>query len=151
MANRPKARSDQLLVQRTGEETLVYDEQTHRALCLDARATRVWQLCDGTRSEAQIAASYGEGEAGAAVVSWTLGELEKSALLESEGTGAARAALSRRTLIRNVGLAAIPVIMAITAPRARAAVSTCAAVGQPCDTKPCCTGLTCNTSTLICN
>jgi len=149
MANRPKARSDQLLVQPTGEETLVYDEQTHRALCLDARATRVWQLCDGTRSEAQIAASYGEGDAGAAVVSWTLGELEKSALLESEGTGAARAALSRRTLIRNVGLAAIPVIMAITAPRARAAVSTCGTVGQECTTHPCCTGLTCNAS-MIC-
>jgi len=147
MANRPKARSDQLLVQRTGEETLVYDEQTHRALCLDARATRVWQLCDGTRSEHQIAATYGEGDAGAAVVSWTLGELEKSGLLE--GSGAARAALSRRVLIRNVGLAAIPVIMAITAPRARAAVSTCSTVGQECSTRPCCTGLTCNAS-LIC-
>ena len=150
MANRPKARSDQLLVQRTGEETLVYDERTHRALCLDARAARVWQLCDGTRSEREIAASYGEGAAGAAVVSWTLRELEESGLLESDGAEAARAALSRRALIRNVGLAAIPVIIAITAPRARAAVSTCSTVGQECSTRPCCAGLTCNAS-MICN
>lgn len=149
MANRPKARSDQLLVQRTGEDTLVYDERTHRALCLDARAARVWQLCDGTRSEREIAASYGEGEAGAAVVCWTLGELEKSGLLEGESASAARAALSRRALMRNVGLAAIPVIMAITAPTARAAVSTCSTSGQECATRPCCTGFTCNAS-MIC-
>jgi hypothetical protein len=33
---------------------------------------------DGARTESEIAAVYGEGEAGRAVVSWTLGELEKS-------------------------------------------------------------------------
>ena len=149
MANRPKARSEQLLVQRTGQETLVYDERSHRAHCLDARATRVWELCDGARTESEIAASYGEGEAGRAVVGWTLGELEKSALLEGSAD-AAREALGRRTLMRTVGLAAIPVILAITAPRARAATSTCSTVGQQCATKPCCGGLTCNGSTHIC-
>ena len=149
MATRPKARSDQLLVQRTGPETLVYDERTHRAHCLDARATRVWELCNGARTESEIAAVYGEGEAGRAVVSWTLGELEKSALLEGSAD-VARAALNRRVLMKTVGLAAIPVIMAITAPRARAAVSTCSSAGQQCATKPCCAGLTCQTSTMTC-
>jgi hypothetical protein len=149
MANRPKARSEQLLVQRTGQETLVYDERSHRAHCLDARASRVWELCDGGRTEGEIAAVYGDGEAGRAVVSWTLGELEKSALLEGSAD-AARVALNRRVLMKTVGLAAIPVIMAITAPRARAAVSTCSSVGQQCDTKPCCTGFTCNASTHVC-
>ena len=75
MANRPKARSDQLLVQRTGPETLVYDERSHRAHCLDARATRIWELCNGERSDAEIAKAFGEGDAGRAVVSWTLVEL----------------------------------------------------------------------------
>lgn len=143
MANRPKARIDQLLVQPTGPDTLVYDERTHRAHCLDARAARVWALCDGTRTERQIAEAYGEGAAGEAVVRWTLGELERSALLESAGDAADRAALSRRVLIKGVGLAALPVIMAITAPRARAATS-CAALGQACTTTPnCCSPLTC--------
>ena len=141
MPTRPKARSDQLLVQRTGEETLVYDERTHRAHCLDARAARVWSLCDGARTEREIAEAYGEGAAGEAVVTWTLGELEKSALLEDDGGAAARAALSRRALMKTVGLAAIPVIMAITAPRARAANSTCINPGTPCSSvKPCCAG-----------
>ena len=125
----------------------VYDERTHRAHCLDARATRVWELCNGARTESEIAAVYGEGEAGRAVVSWTLGELEKSALLEGSAD-VARAALNRRVLMKTVGLAAIPVIMAITAPRARAAVSTCSSAGQECATKPCCAGLTCQTSTM---
>ncbi|HZJ54338.1 MAG TPA: PqqD family protein [Myxococcaceae bacterium] len=142
MAIRPKARLDQLLVQRTGADTLVYDERTHRAHSLDARAARVWELCDGTRTEKEIAVAYGEGAPGAAVVSWTLGELERSALLEDDGH-AARAALSRRALMKTVGLAAIPVIVAITAPRARAATS-CTTVGQPCTTTAnCCTGLVC--------
>jgi len=149
VAHRPKARSEQLLVQRTGQETLVYDERSHRAHCLDARATRVWELCDGARSETEIAAAYGEGDAGRAVVSWTIAELEKSALLDGSAD-AARAALSRRALMKTVGLAAIPVIMAITAPRARAATSTCSIGGQQCATKPCCSGFTCNGSTHIC-
>jgi hypothetical protein len=148
MLTRPKARTEQLLVQRTGQDTLIYDERTHRALSLDARAARVWELCDGTRTEWQIAEAYGEGAAGETIVRWTLGELEKSALLD--GHTAAREALSRRVLVKRVGLAAIPIIMAITAPRARAAVSTCSSGGQPCDIKPCCAGLTCNSSTLIC-
>ena len=149
MANRPKARSAQLLVQRTGQETLVYDEQSHRAHCLDARATRVWELCDGARTESEIAQAFGEGDPGQAVVSWTLAELEKSALLEGS-TDAARAALSRRVMMKTVGLAAIPVIMALTAPRARAANSTCSIGGQQCATKPCCSGFTCNDTTHIC-
>jgi hypothetical protein len=143
MPNRPKARTDQLLVQQTGPDTLVYDERTHRALCLDPRAARVWALCDGSRTELQIAEAYGDGTDGAAVVRWTLAELEKSGLLD-DGTGeAARTALNRRTLMKQVGLAAIPVILAITAPRARAATS-CAGLGQACTTTAnCCNPLTC--------
>ena len=149
MANRPKARSAQLLVQRTGEETLVYDERSHRAHCLDARASRVWALCDGARTEHEIAVAFGEGEAGRAVVSWTLGELDRSALLDG-AADAARAAVSRRALMKTVGLAAIPVILAITAPRARAATSTCSIGGQQCATKPCCAGFACNDTTHVC-
>jgi hypothetical protein len=144
MPNRPKARTDQLLIQQTGLDTLVYDERTHRAHCLDARAARVWALCDGSRTEQQIAEEYGEGGAGAAVVRWTLAELGKSALLDgAESAPSARVALSRRTLMKQVGLAAIPVILAITAPRARAATS-CGALGDPCQTTAnCCSPLVC--------
>jgi len=150
MRTHPKARQDRLLVQRLDGETLVYDEQTHRAHCLDARAGRVWALCDGTRSVAEIAQAYGEGAQGETVVTWTVAELAKARLLE-DSAPSEREALSRRAMVKRVGLAAIPIILAVTAPRARAAVSSCANVGQPCTTKPCCPGLTCSSPTFICN
>jgi hypothetical protein len=150
MTTHPKARQDRLLVQQLDGETLVYDERTHRAHCLDSRAGRVWALCDGTRSTAEIAGAYGEGAQGEAVVTWTVAELAKAQLLD-DSASIEREALSRRAMVKRVGLAAIPIILAVTAPRARAAVSSCANVGQPCTTKPCCPGLTCSPSTLICN
>jgi hypothetical protein len=149
MTTHPKARQDRLLVQELDGETLVYDERNHRAHCLDARAGRVWALCDGTRTLPEISRAYGEGAQGEAVVNWTVAELGKAHLLDESGASDFKA-LSRRTLVKQVGLAAIPLILAVTAPRARAAVSSCANAGQPCTTKPCCPGLTCNSQTLIC-
>jgi len=147
MSDTPRARQNGVLVQPAGEELLLYDERTHRAHCLDARAARVWSLCDGRRTVQQIAHAFGNGVDGEAVVAWTLDALAEADLLE---TGqAVREALSRRRMLRNIGLAAIPVVMAITAPHARAAVSTCSVAGQPCTVKPCCSGLTC-TPQLIC-
>jgi hypothetical protein len=81
------------------------------------------------------------------VVAWTLDALAEADLLETGES--VREMLSRRRMLRNIGLAAIPLVMAITAPHARAAVSTCSTVGQPCTVKPCCSGLTCSSS-LIC-
>lgn len=144
MSDTPRARQNGVLVQPAGDELLLYDEQTHRAHCLDARAARVWSLCDGLRSVPEIAHEFGQGAEGEAVVAWTLDALAEADLLERGQS--VRETLSRRRMLRNVGLAAIPVVLAITAPHARAAVSTCSTSGQPCTVKPCCPGFTCNTS-----
>jgi hypothetical protein len=142
MAKRPTRRTESLVIEQAGPDTLVYDERTHRAFCLDARAARVWDLCDGQRTEDEITEAYGEGLAAGSIVSWTVNALEQAGLLEARGS-TPRAALSRRTLIRDVGLAAIPIIMGITAPRARAAHS-CASIGQSCNnTGDCCPMLHC--------
>ncbi|MCI5075215.1 hypothetical protein [Oricola sp.] len=50
----PVARTADLIVRRLPSETLIYDLKTHRATCLDARATAVWDECDGTKSPDQI-------------------------------------------------------------------------------------------------
>lgn len=52
--DRPIARTADLIVRRLPTETLIYDLRTHRATCLDARATAVWDECDGTKSPDQI-------------------------------------------------------------------------------------------------
>jgi hypothetical protein len=145
MSDIPKARQNGVLVQPAGDELLLYDEQTHRAHCLDARAARVWSLCDGQRTVPEIAQAFGAD--GEAVVAWTLDALAEADLLERGQS--VREMLSRRRMLRNIGLAAIPVVLAITAPHARAAVSTCSNAGQPCTIKPCCPGFTC-TPSLIC-
>jgi hypothetical protein len=147
MSDTPKARQNGVLVQPAGDELLLYDEQTHRAHCLDARAAQVWSLCDGQRTVPEIARAFGQGAEGEAVVAWTLDALAEADLLETGQS--VREALSRRRMLRNIGLAAIPVVLAITAPHARAAVSTCSIAGQPCTVKPCCSGFTC-TPSLIC-
>ena len=56
-------------------------------------------------------------------MAWTLDALAEADLLERGQS--VREMLSRRRMLRNIGLAAIPVVLAITAPHARAAVSTC--------------------------
>jgi hypothetical protein len=53
--------------------------------------------------------------------------------------------LSRRRMLVGVGLAAIPIILMITAPEARAATSQCTPTGSICSPQepPCCSGSTC--------
>lgn len=42
----PKSRTDRLIVQHLADETVVYDEDTHRAYCLNRTAALAWRLCD---------------------------------------------------------------------------------------------------------
>ena len=46
----PLRRTEQVTVQHVGEETLLYDERTHQAFCLDKITTPIWNACDGTRT-----------------------------------------------------------------------------------------------------
>ena len=43
----PAARTSGLVVRELAEETLVYDEERHRAHCLNRTAALVWRHCDG--------------------------------------------------------------------------------------------------------
>src|SRR5262245_32147715 len=51
----PVARTDRLIVQELSDETIVYDEDAHRAHCLNRSAALVWLLCDGQISVAELA------------------------------------------------------------------------------------------------
>ena len=44
---RPLARKRGLVVRELPEEVLVYDLDTHKALCLNRTAALVWKCCDG--------------------------------------------------------------------------------------------------------
>ncbi len=46
----PQARKDRLVIEELPEETLIYDQERHKAHCLNQTAAFVWGRCDGRTS-----------------------------------------------------------------------------------------------------
>lgn len=116
-------RTRHLSIQHVGSETLVYDEHTHTAMCLNAISAAVWNRCDGKASPEQIAAAVTVAlgmPVSEDVVLMSLQELARQGLLESTMPVPA-AMLSRRDMMVKMGFRAamlVPVITAIAAPKA---------------------------------
>jgi hypothetical protein len=118
--------SDRIIAKEIETETLLYDERTHRAWCLNRSSACIWRLCDGRRTVQQIADAAGS-ELGSAVsedlVLLALAELREKELLEESSAAMLPDDMSRRAMIGRAGIAAVallPVIAAITAPTAAA-------------------------------
>jgi len=149
----PEARRVGLVVQELSGEVLVYDRERNKAHCLNSTAARVWGYCDGKTSVAQIARAI-EGEINAPVdedVIWLgVEQLSKTHLLQ-EGAKIPehKSGLSRREVMRRIGLAAavaLPVVTSIIAPSAAQAAN-CLPSGSACTASAqCCSGL-CNVTT----
>ena len=148
---RPKARAEGVVVRELGEEVLAYDLETHRAVCLNGAAAEVWRLCDGRRTPDDIRRALARTAHGAVpeeFVWLALEQLGRDRLLEARvpTRPAALAGLSRREMIRRVGLAAglaLPAVASIVAPTPADAAS-CVPSGGPCaDSAQCCQGSTC--------
>ena len=137
----PQRREEDLLVRSLSDETLVYDLKRDQAHCLNATAAAVWQRCDGRTSVAQLAAMLRrECNIGADenVVWLALRQLQKARLLQTRVDPPSNLPRrSRRELIRVLGVAAaVPAVMTILAPEARAQGSdTCTGMTQPCGFK----------------
>jgi len=128
----PKSRNEDIVVQEMGKEILVYDLKTNRAVCLNETAAIVWRLCNGKRAVSEIADEAGKQMKSSVdenLISFALDQLKKDGLL-SEGfeQNERFPGLSRREVIRKVGLGAmvaLPIVSSIVAPRAVAAQSGC--------------------------
>jgi hypothetical protein len=121
-----RVQGDRITVQEVDTETLVYDERTHKAWCLNRSSACVWRLCDGQNTVAEIAA-VASAELESAVtedlVLLTLEELRKKGLVESGAAEILPQGISRRQMMGRIGLAAaalLPVVAALTAPPAMA-------------------------------
>lgn len=136
---KPQARTQGLVVQEMGDETLVYDLERHRAHCLNGALAAVWLACDGLATVDEIAARLKrESDAPAAreTVWLALRQLERAHLLEEPLPRAARSpAISRRRLIQKIGVGAlsVPLLTSLSAPTWAAAAS------LPCTSSPCVT------------
>ncbi len=124
----PSRRYEDLTVQSVGDETLVYDETRHKAFCLNVTSATVWMLADGQRTVEQIADGATlelQQPVTEEVVEFALGVLRRDGLLQADSYPAA-AAVSRRALVRKLGVGAalmVPVVAAVFAPPAAHAAS----------------------------
>src|SRR6267143_5032433 len=149
MPTMPRAREAGLVVRELKEETLIYDVDTDRAHCLNQTAALIWKHCDGTSSVTQICELLSQTMATTIdekVVWYAVEQFNKDGLLEEKIEPPAAfkiAGMSRRQMVRTLGLAAmvaIPLVTSIVAPPAQAAGS-CLPLGSPCTTNAeCCSG-----------
>jgi Coenzyme PQQ synthesis protein D (PqqD) len=144
----PVARRHNLVIKELTDETLIYDLDSDQAHCLNQTAALVWKNCDGVRTPTEIAQLVEEtlrAPINEDVVWLALDQLEQFRLLQGPVTKPVPL-LSRRRLMRNLGLAAavsIPAITSIVAPTPAQAAS-CNSVsgrdiGCPCTVSAQCT------------
>ena len=140
----PRARRSKLVVRELADETLVYDVEGHRAHCLNRTAALAWKLCDGENTVSRIAEQMGERLSARVpdeVVRLALDQLADRGLLapcEVRPAPAANA-VSRRAMMRRLGLAAavaLPLVTSIISPTPVLAQS-------PCNETSCPPGTTC--------
>lgn len=138
---KPLARTRGLVVNELPEEIVVYDRESHKAHCLNRTAALVWRRCDGRTHPARIAALVSrdlKSPVGEDLVWYALEQLAKDNLLaervvpraaSADAAAVPAARLSRRELVRRLGLAAVvalPLITTIVAPTpVEAAASNC--------------------------
>ena len=138
----PLARKEGLLIQELHGEVLVYDLDRDKAHCLNPAAALIWQHCDGQTTIAELTRILEKSLATLIdedVIWCALNQLEKDRLLEQPIVWPSEMErISRRTLVRRLGIAAIllPLITTITAPNALAGTS---CIAKSCTTDADCT------------
>jgi hypothetical protein len=132
-AKHPKKRRKGLVVHALADETLVYDLDQDRALCLNRTAALVFSRCDGETSVSELAALVQKElqvQDGEPLVTLALEELAKAQLLEPGTPPPKRSRLiPRRQLLKQLQMAAalLPAVFSIVAPTAASAASYIAA------------------------
>ncbi len=127
----PRRLQRHVSVQQVGAETLVYDERRHQAFCLNESSSTVWRLADGEHTVAQIRAAAAvelKASVNEEFVLFALEELRRDGLLEPSSATAAAPAISRRVMLRRLGVGGallVPAVAAIVAPTAVQAYSGC--------------------------
>ena len=149
LERKPLARQADLVVEHFGDEVLVYDLEFDRAYCLNATAAEIWKHCDGHNTFGQLAKLLKpelSSPAAEEITRLTLQQLSQKKLLADEPAMTRSALVSRRALVRGLGVtaAALPLITSIVSPTP-AEAATCLSSGQACTTPvECCSGV-CNT------
>ncbi len=149
MISKPLSRKANIVVQDLENEFLIYDLKIHKAFCLNETTTLAYQLCDGTKTIAEISDLMSKKLqmlVSEDFVWLALGELKKANLLENgDDLKNSFDGLSRREIVKKVGLAsmiALPLITCVVAPTALMAQSNLLPLFAACSptTPPCASG-----------
>lgn len=134
-----KSREANLVVKDLNDETLIYDFSRNKAYCLNETAAFIWNSLDGKQSVSQIAEALAKKRKqpiNEEIIWLALDDLKREGLMtEFEATNSPIRGISRREVVKRVGLATmitLPVISFITAPKAAQAASTLGGCGAPC-------------------
>lgn len=151
----PLARINALVIKELQDEVLVYDLERHKAHCLNPTAASVWRLCDGKLTVpdmTRLLKKKFDTPVKDEVIWLALQQLDKFHLLQERGkVSRGRPGLSRRDLVRRIGISALllPAIISITAPPAAQAQSGGKPNGVGCESgaeckSGCCSDAICN-------
>jgi hypothetical protein len=144
----PRARKQGLVVQELPDEVLIYDRDRDKAHCLNQTAALVWKYCDGKTTVPKMAQrlerDLNTSDVDEKVVWYALDQLSKDHLLEeSMVPPAVLAGMTRREMVRALGVAAViavPLVTSIVAPTP-AQAATCLPSGSACSSGgQCCSG-----------
>lgn len=145
----PINRQANIVIQELDNETLIYDLTENKAFCLNETSAVIWQMCDGTKTVADISQAVSQkfnAEISEDFVWLALDQFKKDKLITNEYTSVF-AGMTRREAIRKVGFAsmvALPVVASMVAPTGVSAAS-CLAPNDMCNTAMdiCCVGSLC--------
>lgn len=155
---KPISRTSGLVIQELNKEILIYDQTNHKAFNLNETSALIWQSSDGKMTVSEISDHISQKLKSAIpedFVWLALTELKEQNLIENvDESWFPFKGLSRREVIRKVGLATIvslPMVWSLVAPTATQAQSTCGSaanrpLGCSCTANTQCTG----TSTTRC-
>ncbi len=126
----PLARSEDLLTEQIGAETIVYDSRSRDAHCLSPVAAVVFARSDGRTSPADLATIAGDelGErVDVGLVEQALAELEEHDLIVAppQGDGISRRQFARRTAAAGGAAFALPLVTSVVMPAYGQAISGC--------------------------
>ncbi len=151
MNTNPTARKNDLVVQETSDEVLVYDLKTSKAHCLNSSAAMIWRSCNGSNTVSDIVREFeknGIGSVSEDFVWLAIDQLNENDLLENKNASRYNGH-SRRHALKTIGLAtavALPVIASLMAPQQALGAISCA-----CQADINCMGLTGCPSQMVCN
>ena len=120
----PKTQTENIAVQNLNDEVLIYNLTTNQAFCLNDTSAKVFNACDGVTTFTALKEQHQLTDE---IIYLALDGLQKENLIAGE-YASPHAGMSRREVIRKVGLAsmiALPVIASIVAPTAAHAASGC--------------------------